>query len=213
MHNFLYFVESSSVLSLFSRFEEVDDSVEAGKKRPRDSDAMEADVSMTSTSAKKANKKLKGESGSAVPVNTGSESKANGEANESGKEKEKKKRDRKKKKGEGKSDAEGPSEGESKAQKPSGTMKELGGGLKIKDVKVGTGKQAKAGNTVSLRCVHPESFIAIYTNFCSRYIGKLPNGSKFDANTKGKPVSSLVLSSFSELIYCFSSRSGWARVR
>lgn len=136
---------------LHSRFEEVDDKAEVGKKHPRDSDALDADVSMTSTSAKKANKKLKGESGSAVPVNTEAVPKANGEAKES--KKEKKRKDKKKDKGDGKGDAEVTSGGEGKASKPGGTLKELNGGLKIKDVKVGTGKQAKAGNTVSMRYV------------------------------------------------------------
>ncbi|KAF8527762.1 hypothetical protein JB92DRAFT_2697771 [Gautieria morchelliformis] len=150
-----------------SRFEEVEDKPTAGKKHPRDSDAT-ADASMASTSAKKANKKLKGESGSAVPVNTEAESKANGEATES--KKEKKKKDKKKDKGDAKSDVEAQSGGEGTATKASSPLKMLSGGLQVKDVKVGTGKQAKAGNTVSMR-----------------YIGKLPDGTKFDSNTKGKP--------------------------
>lgn len=50
-------------------------------------------------------------------------------------------------------------------------MKELPGGLQIKDVKTGTGKAAKKGDLISMR-----------------YIGKFTNGKIFDQNTKGKPV-------------------------
>lgn len=49
--------------------------------------------------------------------------------------------------------------------------KELAGGLKIVDTKIGTGPTAKKGSSVSLR-----------------YIGKLESGKIFDKNTKGKPV-------------------------
>lgn len=49
--------------------------------------------------------------------------------------------------------------------------KELPGGIKIIDFKVGTGPAAKKGNTVGMR-----------------YIGKLQNGKVFDSNKKGKPV-------------------------
>ncbi|KAF8588630.1 hypothetical protein K439DRAFT_1384157 [Ramaria rubella] len=144
------------------RFEEIDETPAAGKKHARESDAMDADTSVNlSTSAKKSNKKLKAESGSAVPVTMNTDGDAKPES-----KKEKKKKE-KKNKAEGKSDTES---GEAKEQKSGGTLKELGGGLKIKDVKVGSGKQAKAGNNVLMR-----------------YIGKLPNGSVFDSNTKGKP--------------------------
>jgi len=53
-----------------------------------------------------------------------------------------------------------------------GGLKEMASGLKVKDVKIGAGPQAKKGNTVSMR-----------------YIGKLQNGKVFDKNTKGKPFS------------------------
>ncbi|KAK7053399.1 peptidylprolyl isomerase fpr3 [Paramarasmius palmivorus] len=49
--------------------------------------------------------------------------------------------------------------------------RELPGGLKVKDSKVGTGPAAKKGQTLGMR-----------------YIGKLQNGKVFDSNTKGKPV-------------------------
>ncbi|KAJ7594403.1 hypothetical protein C8J56DRAFT_1044148 [Mycena floridula] len=58
---------------------------------------------------------------------------------------------------------------EKKKEKAAGVEKELAGGLKIVDATVGTGPQAKKGNTVSMR-----------------YIGKLLNGKIFDQNTKGK---------------------------
>ncbi|THV02367.1 hypothetical protein K435DRAFT_717168 [Dendrothele bispora CBS 962.96] len=51
-----------------------------------------------------------------------------------------------------------------------GAEKQLAGGLKIKDSKVGTGPMAKKGQTISMR-----------------YIGKLQNGKVFDQNIKGKP--------------------------
>jgi len=43
--------------------------------------------------------------------------------------------------------------------------------VKITDVKVGTGPQAKKGKMVSMR-----------------YVGKLTNGKVFDSNSKGKPL-------------------------
>jgi FK506-binding nuclear protein len=52
--------------------------------------------------------------------------------------------------------------------------KEIAGGIKILDSKIGTGPMAKKGNTVRMR-----------------YIGKLQSGKIFDQNVKGKPVSSI----------------------
>ncbi|KAJ5899228.1 FK506-binding protein 4 [Penicillium taxi] len=59
------------------------------------------------------------------------------------------------------------------AEKPTGTLgvKEVKG-VKLDDKKLGQGRAAKHGNTVSMR-----------------YIGKLENGSIFDSNKKGKPFS------------------------
>ncbi|TEB38357.1 FKBP-like protein [Coprinellus micaceus] len=56
-----------------------------------------------------------------------------------------------------------------KEDKPA-AVKELPGGLQIKDTKVGDGAEAKKGARVGMR-----------------YIGKLNNGNVFDKNVKGKP--------------------------
>jgi len=97
---------------------------------------------------KKAAKKQKGENGVAI-LKEGSVK----ETKEEGKKEEKKE---KKKEG-----------------KASGEVKELEGGVKIKDVKVGGGPGAQKGQSIKMR-----------------YIGKLTDGKVFDSNTKGKPVSS-----------------------
>lgn len=131
-----------------NRFEEIDEAVHGSAKkakRPRDSDAGEAD---------KASKKQKAESGKAV--------KPDAEASD----KTEKKKDKKEKK----KDAV-KADGEKASEKKPAAEREVAGGVKIKDTKVGTGPAAKKGNTVSMR-----------------YIGKLQNGKTFDSNTKGKPV-------------------------
>jgi FK506-binding nuclear protein len=64
-----------------------------------------------------------------------------------------------------------PAKGEKSTSKPAKALVQLPDGVKYTDSKVGTGPQAKSGNTVSMR-----------------YIGKLANGKIFDKNTKGKPV-------------------------
>ncbi|KAG2015678.1 peptidylprolyl isomerase, variant 2 [Coprinopsis cinerea AmutBmut pab1-1] len=93
----------------------------------------------------KKSKKLKAEDGKAVPVEATAE-----KADKKEKKKEKKEKDTKTK---------------------GSNVKELAGGLKIQDSKVGEGPEAKKGSKVSVR-----------------YIGKLENGKVFDKNTKGKPV-------------------------
>ena len=70
------------------------------------------------------------------------------------------------KKGEKKEKKEKKKEG-----KDSGEVKELEGGVKIKDVKAGSGPGAQKGQSVKMR-----------------YIGKLSDDKLFDSNTKGKPV-------------------------
>ncbi|KAJ6500008.1 hypothetical protein C8R47DRAFT_1317325 [Mycena vitilis] len=132
-----------------ARFEEIDDAVHgAGTtlKRGRDSDAVDGD---------KLSKKQKAESGKAVKP----------DATEAGDKKEKKKEKKEKKK-----DAAAKADGEKQPEKKQAAEREVAGGVRIKDTKVGTGPAAKKGNTVSMR-----------------YIGKLQNGKIFDSNTKGKP--------------------------
>ncbi|KAJ7783297.1 hypothetical protein B0H16DRAFT_1658606 [Mycena metata] len=131
-----------------ARFEEIDEAVHgSAKKRGRESDAGEAD---------KLSKKQKAESGKAVKPDAADAS-----------DKKEKKKDKKEKK----KDKETPvkTDGE-KAEKKPAAEREVAGGVKIKDTKVGTGPAAKKGNTVSMR-----------------YIGKLQSGKVFDSNTKGKP--------------------------
>jgi FK506-binding nuclear protein len=130
---------------------------------------VEGDEKLSKAQKKKAGKKLKAADGSAVPAAAETPSAAS--APESKKEK-KDKKDKKDKKAD-KTDKATASASTAEAAEPKKTIqKELPGGLKIADAKVGTGKIAKKGNTVSLR-----------------YIGKLMNGQIFDSNTKGKPVS------------------------
>ncbi|KAI0051810.1 hypothetical protein FA95DRAFT_1602310 [Auriscalpium vulgare] len=128
------------------RFEEIEETASAKPaKRARESDDL----------SKKKAKKLKAENGTALA--SGSE--ANG-AEEPKKDK-KDKKEKKEKKDKGK---------EVNAPAEASPMKELSGGLKVQDMKVGTGPQAKKGSVVYMR-----------------YIGKLQNGKVFDSNTKGKP--------------------------
>lgn len=93
---------------------------------------------------------MKAEGGKAVP--TGAE-----ESEVKEEKKEKKSKEEKK---------------EKKEKAPVKETKELSGGVKVQDHKVGSGPQAKAGDMVSMR-----------------YVGKLQNGKVFDSNTKGAPVS------------------------
>ncbi|KAF7321659.1 Peptidylprolyl isomerase [Mycena kentingensis (nom. inval.)] len=124
-----------------ARFEEIDDAVH-GKdlKRPRESDATEKGTA----------KKQKNEDGEAVKPET-----------------KKEKKDKKKKEGAKEGKEAKPAE---KPESKKGAERELAGGLRIREGKVGTGPMAKKGHTVSMR-----------------YIGKLQNGKVFDSNTKGKP--------------------------
>ncbi|KAH9176333.1 hypothetical protein EDB89DRAFT_2112777 [Lactarius sanguifluus] len=149
------------------RFEEVvseeESRLEKSAKRPRESNTTEQDAPTNDKPSKKT-KKLKAENGAAVPVPTGTD----GEASKKGKK-------NKKKKGgdaeESHPQTEEDKESESKPKQGDlGGMRELPGGLKIQDAKLGDGPQAKKGVKVSMR-----------------YLGKLPNGKIFDSNTKGKP--------------------------
>ena len=112
------------------------------------------DGKLSKTQQKKLNKKLKAEGGKAVPaVEAQSEAKDEKKAEK----KDEKKAEKKDK--------------EPKAAAPKGETKELSGGVKIRDHKVGSGPQVKNGDMVAMR-----------------YVGKLQNGKVFDSNTKGAPV-------------------------
>ncbi|KAJ6499186.1 hypothetical protein C8R45DRAFT_981442 [Mycena sanguinolenta] len=124
-----------------ARFEEIDEAAHGQKlKRARDSDTED-----TGNTAKK----QKPESSKPVKPDSAASDK-----------KEKKKEKKEKKKEAEKGDGE---------KKPA-VEREVAGGVKVKDTKVGTGPAAKKGHTVSMR-----------------YIGKLQSGKIFDSNTKGKP--------------------------
>jgi FK506-binding nuclear protein len=73
---------------------------------------------------------------------------------------------------EGKKEGKKEKKEKKKEGKVAGEVKDLEGGVKIKDVKVGSGPGAQKGQSVKMR-----------------YIGKLTDGKTFDSNTKGKPVS------------------------
>ncbi|TRM69314.1 hypothetical protein BD626DRAFT_473646 [Schizophyllum amplum] len=151
-------VDPEDLESDVSRFEEMDDGEAAASKslkRPRASDVMDTDEAPKS----KAEKKLKGADGKAVEkkadaekITAAADSKVDGKDKKSKKDKKKEKQ-------------------EAKAAEPAALVeREVTGGLKIKDVKIGSGPKAVKGKTVGMR-----------------YIGKLTNGQQFDANTKGKP--------------------------
>ncbi|KAH9002071.1 hypothetical protein EDB86DRAFT_362471 [Lactarius hatsudake] len=149
------------------RFEEVVSEEESGleksAKRPRESNATEQDAPTSDKPSKKA-KKLKAENGAAVPAPTGTD----------GEPSKKSKKDKKKKGGDAKESQPQTGEDKESESKPKqsdlGGMRELPGGLKILDAKLGDGAQAKKGVKLSMR-----------------YVGKLPNGKIFDSNTTGKP--------------------------
>jgi len=125
--------------------------VEEPKGKKRAADKMETDEKPPQLTKveKKAAKKQKGENGVAIPK----------EKEDPAKEtKGEKKKEKKEKKKEGKA---------------SGEVKQLEGGVQVKDVKPGEGPGVQKGQSVKMR-----------------YIGKLTDGKVFDQNTKGKPVSS-----------------------
>ena len=123
-----------------------------GKKRAADKMEVDEKLPHPTKAEKKAAKKQKGENGVVIPKEDPVEE-TKGE-----KKKEKKdKKDHKEKKKEGKT---------------AGEVKELEGGVQVKDVKAGDGPGVQKGQSVKMR-----------------YIGKLTDGKIFDSNTKGKPVS------------------------
>lgn len=137
-----------------NRFEEVQEEAVKSNKRPRESDATEADK--PSKAQEKKAKKQKAINGDAVPAAEPAAAAADAKAEKKQKKKEKKEAAAK--------EAEKGDKG--------GELKTLPSGLQIKDIKIGTGPQAKPGSTVSMR-----------------YIGKLQNGKVFDKNTGGSPFS------------------------
>jgi len=137
------------------RFEEVEETVTT-KVLKRGADAMDEDTPATKDGElskkqkKKLAKKLKNDAGEAISV--ASET-ASPESKKTTATAEKPKSDKKE-----------------KEKGAAGEKQTLPGGLVIRDVKKGTGKAAKSGNTLKMR-----------------YIGKLDNGKQFDANQSGKP--------------------------
>lgn len=120
-----------------------------GKKRAAEKMEVDEKPAHPAKAEKKAAKKQKGENGVAVPKED--------PAKETKGEKKKEKKEKKEKK---------------KEDKPAGEVKEVAGGVQVKDVKLGEGPGVQKGQSVKMR-----------------YIGKLTNGKIFDSNTKGKPVS------------------------
>jgi len=142
------------LVSNSSRFEEVQEEAPTKpQKRPREPEP-EAETEKPSKAEKKKKKKQKGDDGKAIDV-----------AGEEKKPEEKKieKKERQDKQAKQESNT-------AKAKKAKATEREIAGGVKILDAKVGTGPAAKKGDTVRMR-----------------YIGKLQNGHVFDKNVSGKP--------------------------
>lgn len=119
---------------------------------------MDTDAVDAAKPDKKANKKLKAADGKAVAT----------EATAGEKKDKKEKKEKKEVSTEG-----DKKEKKEKAAAPSAT-REIAGGVKVRDTKIGSGPMAKKGNSVSMR-----------------YVGKLQNGKVFDKNVKGKPVRSI----------------------
>ncbi|VDC01630.1 unnamed protein product [Peniophora sp. CBMAI 1063] len=138
-----------------NRFEEVhEEEAVKSNKRPRESDATEADK--PSKAQEKKAKKQKAANGDAVPAAEPAAAAADVKAEKKQKKKEKKEKEA----------------AAAKEAEKGGELKTLPSGLQIKDIKIGTGPQAKVGNNVAMR-----------------YIGKLQNGKVFDKNTGGVPFS------------------------
>lgn len=168
----------------------VTSTVKAGAKRPRESDAAEEGAELSKAERKKLNKKQKALNGDAVPTGTADKPASKTAPNAAaadGAEKKKKKEKKDKTAAEGAATNGAPGSSKQKTQT-------LPSGLVIDDGKVGEGKEAKKGSTVSVR-----------------YIGKLTNGTTFDSNTKGKPVSCPIRVAMRLLTYCFAVHvQGWA---
>lgn len=152
-----------------SRFEDVDEEPPKSLKRAR---AVEDESPKASKSDQK--KKLKGDDGVAVPALAADQ------------DKQKKKKEKKKEQKEKSKEKEGEKQ-EAAAVNKKPAEREIAGGTKILDSKIGTGPMAKKGNKVRMR-----------------YIGKLMDGKVFDKNVKGKPVCNHFSLSASTLIAFYS---------
>lgn len=141
-----------------SRFEDVVEELPKTLKRARD-----AEVDEHSKPPKSDKKKLKGGGGMAIPAPQIDQDKKQ-EKKEEKEEKKDKKKDKKKDNKE-QSGKQEPDTGKIPVER------EITGGIKILDSKIGTGPMAKKGNKVRMR-----------------YIGKLQSGKVFDKNVKGNPV-------------------------
>ena len=119
-----------------------------GKKRAAEKMEVDEKPPHPAKAEKKVAKKQKGENGVAIP-------KEDPVKETKGEKKEKKEKKEKRKEG-----------------KSTGEVKEVEGGVQVKDVKLGEGPGAQKGQSVKMR-----------------YIGKLTDGKIFDSNTKGRPVS------------------------
>lgn len=128
-------------------------------KRAHDADADSESPKQTKSDKKK---KLKGEGGKAVSAPEIDQEKKKEKKKEKSKDKEAEKQE--------------PGTGKKAVER------EITGGIKILDSKIGTGPMAKKGNKVRMR-----------------YIGKLPDGKVFDKNVKGNPVCERLLSSCTKL--------------
>ncbi|KAF8236500.1 hypothetical protein L208DRAFT_1432481 [Tricholoma matsutake] len=135
------------LLSDASRFETVDEEPSKSLKRAHDADADSESPKQTKSDKKK---KLKGEGGKAVSAPEIDQEKKKEKKKEKSKDKEAEKQE--------------PGTGKKAVER------EITGGIKILDSKIGTGPMAKKGNKVRMR-----------------YIGKLPDGKVFDKNVKGNP--------------------------
>jgi FK506-binding nuclear protein len=146
-----------------SRFEEI---VVEPKTKKRPAEKMDVDEKPTelTKAEKKAAKKQKGENGVAIPK----EDTVKGTKGDKKEEKKDEKKDEKKEKRKEKKEKK-------KEAKAAGEVKEVEGGVQVRDVKIGSGPGAQKGQSVKMR-----------------YIGKLTDGKVFDSNTKGKPVSSIL---------------------
>jgi len=148
------------------RFEEINGEEEKpaakGGKRPRESDAIETDDQPQEKMSKSQKKKLNKK----LKAEGGKAVAVGEEPSSPAKTDEKngkdKKEDKKEKAGQ-------------KVKAAGGETQSLDGGLEIRDVKIGKGPKVKKGNQVSMR-----------------YIGKLPNGTIFDKNTKGQPFTTTI---------------------